>query len=45
MTARSCGVMSIPTLILFQGGRERARVVGARDKVYILDALNRAIAA
>ena len=30
------GVMSIPTLILFVGGEERARVVGARGKDAIL---------
>jgi thioredoxin 1 len=30
------GVMSIPTLILFIGGEERARVVGARGKDAIL---------
>jgi thioredoxin 1 len=45
ITARTYGVMSIPTLILFQSGHERARVVGARDKEYILHALNQAIAA
>jgi len=31
-TARRYGVMSIPTLIMFRGGEERARVVGARGK-------------
>src|SRR5438552_4206377 len=31
-TARQFGVMSIPTLILFVGGEEKARVVGARGK-------------
>jgi thioredoxin 1 len=30
------GVMSIPTLILFSGGEEKARVVGARGKDAIL---------
>src|SRR5919109_2639229 len=29
-TAKQFGVMSIPTLILFKGGEEKARVVGAR---------------
>jgi thioredoxin 1 len=35
-TARRYGVMSIPTLILFVGGEERARVVGAKPKDTIL---------
>lgn len=35
-TARQYGVMSIPTLILFVHGEERARVVGAKPKDAIL---------
>jgi thioredoxin 1 len=35
-TARRYNVMSIPTLIVFSGGEERARVVGARGKDQIL---------
>jgi thioredoxin len=35
-TARQFGVMSIPTLILFKDGQEKARVVGARGKDAIL---------
>ena len=35
-TARRFAVMSIPTLILFVGGEEKARVVGARGKDAIL---------
>ena len=35
-TAQQYGVMSIPTLILFVGGEERARVVGAKPKEAIL---------
>ena len=31
-TMSSYGVMSIPTLIVFQGGEERHRFVGARSK-------------
>ncbi|RLE11630.1 MAG: thioredoxin [Actinobacteria bacterium] len=31
-TMSSYGVMSIPTLIVFQGGEERRRFVGARSK-------------
>ena len=33
---RKYGVMSIPTLIMFVGGEEKARVVGARGKDAIL---------
>ena len=33
---RKYGVMSIPSLILFKGGEEVARVVGARPKDAIL---------
>lgn len=33
---RKYGVMSIPSLILFKGGQETARVVGARGKDAIL---------
>src|SRR5262252_2677539 len=35
-TARQYGVMSIPTLIVFKDGQEKARVVGARGKDAIL---------
>ena len=35
-TARQFGVMSIPTLIVFAGGQEKARVIGARGKEAIL---------
>jgi thioredoxin 1 len=35
-TARKFSVMSIPTLILFKDGQEKARVVGARGKEAIL---------
>lgn len=31
-TMSSYGVMSIPTLIVFQGGEEKRRLVGARSK-------------
>src|ERR687887_2300380 len=44
-TARQFGVMSIPTLILFVGGEEKARVVGARGKDAILREIDPAIAA
>ena len=30
------GVMSIPTLIVFKDGKERARIIGARPKAAIL---------
>ena len=35
-TARTYGVLSIPTLIVFKDGQEKARVVGARGKEAIL---------
>jgi len=35
-TARRFGVLSIPTLIVFKNGEEKARVVGARGKEAIL---------
>lgn len=35
-TTRKYGVMSIPTLIVFIAGQEKARVVGARGKDAIL---------
>jgi thioredoxin len=35
-TARKYGVMSIPTLILFKDGEEKARLIGARPKDDIL---------
>jgi len=33
---RRYGIMSIPTLMLFVGGQEKARVVGARGKDALL---------
>lgn len=39
-TAQQYGVLSIPTLILFEAGRERGRLVGVRGKDSILQALN-----
>jgi thioredoxin 1 len=44
-TAQQFGVMSIPTLILFIGGEERGRVIGARGKDYVVAALLGALAA
>ena len=44
-TAKQFGVMSIPTLILFKGGEEKARVVGARGKDAILREIEPQIAA
>ena len=38
-------VMSIPTLILFQNGVEKKRIVGARPKAALLDELNEYISA
>ena len=34
--AMKYGVMSIPTLLVFKDGKERARIVGARPKAVIL---------
>ena len=34
--SRRYGVMSIPTLIVFKDGQEKARVIGARGKEAIL---------
>jgi thioredoxin 1 len=44
-TARKFGVMSIPTLIVFKDGQEKARVVGARAKDAILREIDPHIAA
>jgi thioredoxin 1 len=44
-TARQYGVMSIPTLIVFKDGQEKARVVGARGKEAILREIDPHIAA
>lgn len=44
-TARRYGVMSIPTLILFKDGEEKARVIGARSKDAILSEIDPHIAA
>ena len=37
--AKSFGIVSIPTLILVEGGREKARVMGYRPKADILKKL------
>lgn len=39
-TARRYEVMSIPTLILFSGGAEQKRIVGARPKAQLLSELS-----
>jgi thioredoxin 1 len=43
--SRKYGVMSIPTLILFKGGEEKARVIGARPKDAILREIEPHVAA
>lgn len=43
--SRQYGVMSIPTLILFKEGQEKARVIGAKPKNAILKELEPHIAA
>ena len=42
---RRYGVMSIPTLMLFKGGQEKARVVGARGKQALLKEIDPHLAA
>jgi len=44
-TALQWGVMSIPTLVLFSGGEERGRVIGARGKQDIVRTLLGGLAA
>jgi thioredoxin 1 len=44
-TSRKFGVLSIPTLIVFKDGQEKARVVGARAKEAILREIEPHIAA
>ncbi|MFN2590003.1 MAG: thioredoxin [Actinomycetota bacterium] len=44
-TARQYGVMSIPTLIVFKDGQEKARVVGARGKEAIVREIEPHVAA
>jgi thioredoxin 1 len=39
-SAASHGVMSIPTMIVFQGGQERKRIVGARPKAAMVSELS-----
>jgi thioredoxin 1 len=42
---RRYGVMSIPTLMLFKGGEEKTRVVGARGKQALLKEIDPHLAA
>jgi thioredoxin 1 len=44
-TAQQFGVMSIPTLVMFSGGQERGRVIGARSKQDIVRTLLGGLAA
>lgn len=44
-TAQQYGVLSIPTLILFSGGEEQGRIVGARGKDALVQTLLRDAAA
>jgi thioredoxin 1 len=39
-TARKFGVMSIPTLIVFQDGEPKKRLVGAKGKGQLLEELS-----
>ena len=38
--ASAYGVSSIPTMILFVGGKEAARMIGANPKIAIIDFIN-----
>jgi thioredoxin 1 len=42
-TAAKFGIRSIPTMILFQNGREAKRIVGVKTKDYLLKELDRRI--
>jgi thioredoxin 1 len=44
-TTRKFGIMSIPTLIVFKDGQEKARVIGARGKDAIMREIEPHIAA
>ena len=39
LLAKSFGVMSVPTLILFKNGEEVKRVIGLKNKDFIVDML------
>ena len=39
--ARTYGVMSVPTLILFKNGEEEKRIIGLKPKQAILDMINK----
>jgi thioredoxin 1 len=43
-TARKYRVMSIPTLMVFDGGSEKKRIVGARGKGQLMDDISEFIA-
>ena len=43
-TARKYRVMSIPTLMVFDGGNEKKRIVGARGKGQLMDDISEFIA-
>ena len=44
-TSQRYAVLGIPTLILFIGGEEKARITGARPKEFILEAIAQHLAA
>ena len=44
MTARDYGVMSIPTMIVFQDGKAVKQIVGAKPKSVLLDDLSDVLA-
>ncbi len=42
-TAAGLGIMGIPTLVFYKGGQEVHRIVGARPKPAILDAIKKSL--
>lgn len=42
--AQDYGVYGIPTMILFDQGKEQSRIIGLRPKTYISEALNKVAA-
>jgi len=42
-TVAQCGVLNMPTLVLFQGGRELHRMIGYAPKAQIKRQIDRAL--
>ena len=41
--AMDCGIMSVPTMIVFKDGEEAARMIGVRPKAEILDTVRKLV--